>query len=93
MKHAMKHAILALAVLALTSFAWAQSNNSGIDKELNHATQIIQEMTGPNATAGKGGRDANFTQILDGNVRTPSQAQVHEFMNAIEHAEQSAMAR
>jgi lipid-binding SYLF domain-containing protein len=43
-----------LLMLALVAPAWGKDNNStsSIDKELTNATQIIQEMTGPNATAG-----------------------------------------
>ena len=50
-----------LTLMVMTVFAvfcWAgnssqsNQNNSNIDKELSNATQIIQQMTGPNATAG-----------------------------------------
>jgi SH3 domain-containing YSC84-like protein 1 len=50
--------IQVLAIVACFSLVgWAQNSNSsqsdkGINKELNNATQIIQQMTGPNATAG-----------------------------------------
>lgn len=46
-----------LLVLALSTLGWAGDNNSdqsksSIDNELNNATQIIQEMTGPSSNAG-----------------------------------------
>jgi lipid-binding SYLF domain-containing protein len=48
--------ILGMLLLALVSMSWAANNNSddrtAIDQELSNATQIMDEMTGPNATAG-----------------------------------------
>lgn len=41
-----------LLVLALTSLGWAADTQSSVNNELTNATQIIQEMTGPNVTAG-----------------------------------------
>ncbi len=44
-----------IVLVALSCFGWAQSNNSddsGINAELSKATDIVHEMTGPNAKAG-----------------------------------------
>lgn len=49
----MKTIALMFALTALGAVAWASSSNdSSITNELTNATQIVQEMTGPNATAG-----------------------------------------
>lgn len=44
-----------IALAALSCFGWAQNNNSkdsAVNKELSNATDIVREMTGPNANAG-----------------------------------------
>jgi lipid-binding SYLF domain-containing protein len=44
------------------------------------------------ATKALYGNDVKFGQILNGQVSMPSNTQAHDFVNAVEHAEQTAMA-
>lgn len=49
----MKTVGVMIGLIALTGFGWAQSkNDAGVNKELSNATDIVHEMTGPNANAG-----------------------------------------
>lgn len=48
----MKSLILSLALLGFAGLGWAQNANSGVDKNLSDATQVIQNMTTPNAQNG-----------------------------------------
>jgi lipid-binding SYLF domain-containing protein len=45
------------------------------------------------ATRALYGKDVNFSQILQAQAPSPKVPEAHDFVNAIEHAEQSAMAR